>query len=272
MSEAKSFIDASDQENAVVHGMKGEMYIHHIWMFNPSMTSFHLAIAGYLSHSFEIGWVSSVTTRLYHSFTLIGEITCPHQPIIPDSDDWVEIYWEKQNESEMHIKNMMAFKHFFEGFMPKAGASPEPNSERLPTAALGVSANGHQLIMSIDLGRMPRLIPAVKSLTLSGSEFKIVMNIENKSPFTLKFDGICCFVLEKDGNKIGNLEGELNIAIDGAKQVFRGSLYGKASGIATLKGDTFSSSKKVDSWLEYAFNLFEVEINLDEIAVKTNDE
>ncbi|KAL5084359.1 hypothetical protein Trisim1_012068 [Trichoderma cf. simile WF8] len=272
MSEAESFIDASDQENAVVHGMKGEMDIYHIRIFNPSMTSFHLAIAGYLSHGFEIGWVSSVTTRLYHSFTLIGEITCPHKPIIPDSDDWVEIYWGKPRESEMHIKNMMAFKHFFEGFMPKVGASYGPNDERLPAAALGVSASGHQLIMSIDLGRVPRLIPVVESLTLSGDEFKIVMDIQNRSPFTLNFNGDCHFVLEKNGNKIGDLEGKLHIAIEGAEQVFRGRLHGKASGIATLKGDTFLSSGKVDSWLEYAFKLFEVEIDLDEIVVKTNNE
>lgn len=173
----------------------------------------------------------------------------------------------------MHIKNMMAFKHFFQGFMPKVGVSHEPDRERLPTAALGVSASGHQLIMSIDLGRGSRLKPVIKSLTLSGSVFKIVMSIENHCPITLTVDGDCRFVLEKDKKQIGYLEGKLTIAIDEAKQVFRGRLDDdKASGMAILKGDKFLSSDKVDSWLEYAINLFEVEINLDEIIVKTNGE
>ncbi|KAL7963586.1 hypothetical protein V8C34DRAFT_266023 [Trichoderma compactum] len=272
MSEAKGFIDASDQANAIVHGLKGKMDIYHIWLFSPSMTSFHLGVSGYLSQGFEIGWVSSVTVRLHHGPNLIGEITCPHKPILPESDNFVEIFWGQLKESEMHIKNMTAFKQFFEGFMPKVGASHELNDEELLTAALEVSASGHQLITSIDLKQAPRLKPVINSLTLSGDGFEIVMNVENQRPFGLDFNGDCCFVLEQDEKRIGNLQGELSIGIGGGTHVFRGSLHGKTSGMATLKGDTFFSSDKMDSWLIYAFRLFEVEINLDEIVVKTNGE
>ncbi|KAK4070100.1 uncharacterized protein Triagg1_6521 [Trichoderma aggressivum f. europaeum] len=272
MSEAKGFIDASDQANAIVHGPQGEMDIYHLWLFSPSMTSFHLGLSGYLCDGFDIGWVSSVTVRLYHGFIHMGEITCPHKPIIPEPDNFIEIFWGQSKESEMHIKNMMAFKRFFEGFMPKVGASHEPDIEGLPTADLEVSASGHQLMMSVDLGRMPRLKPVVESLTLSGDEFEIVMNIENQSPFGLDFNGNFHCVLEKDEKEIGYLNGELAIGIDGGKHVFRGRLHDEASGTAILKGDSFLSSDKKDSWLQYALRLFKVEINMDEIVVKTSDE
>ncbi|KAL7912799.1 hypothetical protein GGI35DRAFT_476630 [Trichoderma velutinum] len=272
MSEAISSVDASEQESVLVYGMKGEMSITNLTISSRSMTSLDLSVAGTICPGFEIGWVSQVTMRLYHSYILVGETTFPHKAIIPNSDDVVEINWEEIKESEMHIKNMMGWKYFFEGFMPKVGASHEPNKEESPTAGLGVSPSGHQLIISIDLAKMMRMTVVVKRLILSGDVLKIVININNQSPLMLDFDGDCNFVLEQEGEDIGYMKGKLEIADNRATFVFRGRYNGRASGMATLKGDRFYSSDKKDSWLQYALRLFEVEIDLDEIVINNEFE
>lgn len=168
----------------------------------------------------------------------------------------------------MHIKNMIGWKHFFEGFMPKVGTSHEPKDLDWPMAALEVSASGHRLIISIDLAKMDRMTAIVKSLTLSDDALKIVIATDNQSPVTLGFDGDCHFVLEKEQRTIGYVKGQMQIAFDEEILILRGRFFREASGMATLKGSMFESSDKKASWRQYALRLFEVEVNLDKLVIK----
>ncbi|KAL7944423.1 hypothetical protein V8C42DRAFT_326738 [Trichoderma barbatum] len=268
MSEAENPGDASDQQSIAIADTEGEMNVGHFRMEPTGVTSFDFEIGGTVCPGFEIGWVSSIKIRFYHGNILIGETFCPDLLIVPDNNNYWEILLDDDYNTQIHIKNMVGFKYFFDEVMPKAGANYDIDCRKSATAALSVSANGHRLTMSIDLATMPRLRPTVESMILSGNELKISITIENSGPLTLLFDGMCSFILKQGQKLIGELDIE-NWRIGPGKKdlVLRGDILEGVSGMAVLKGDNFFEHSAGWSWQRYAFKSFEVDINLDEMVV-----
>ncbi|KAL6801879.1 hypothetical protein J3E68DRAFT_447787 [Trichoderma sp. SZMC 28012] len=271
MSEAESSSEVSDQESIIMPEI-GEMDIDHFVIGGcGSLTRCYLEVGGTVCTGFDIGWVSTLKIRLYYYNTLVGEITSPNMPVIPDSDNYWKTEWpENADPTTMRIKSMVGFKNFFCDIMPKEDPDNERGLQKDHTATLRVSPSGHRLTISIDLARMPRMRTTIKSLKISGKQIKISMIITNPSPLTLEADPSCFFTLKKGQDTIGELSAIFEISPGETECLFQGTIRRGVSGVVTLKGSHYESFEMDETWQQHVIKLFEVEINLDEFIVKTN--
>lgn len=99
------------------------------------------------------------------------------------------------------------------------------------------------------------------------------MRITNESPLDILFEH-CTFILKQNQRTIGELYGSLIIFPGGSEVEFRGSVQDGVSGVATLKGDEYTSCDYEASWKKYVIKLFEAEVDLDKLDsgdADTND-
>ena len=229
-------------------------------------------IGGTVCPGFKIGWVSSVVIRLFYGHTLFGETTIPDLPVVPDRgnnhlcltghDKGDDCFREDGTHvMEMEIQNMVAFKSLFDDIMPRKDADQAMDYTKRTTASLSVSPNGHQLTMSIDVARMPRMKCSVKSLKISGEGINIAIMITNPSPVRLGHFRRCTFVLLKGQEAVGRLAAHYSIR--GGKRVYRfvGKIDDGVSGLVVLKGDVHDEGD--GTWKRHVPGIFEVEIDLD---------
>lgn len=197
---------------------------------------------------------------------MIGKLKVPDIPMMLDDEGYFKTDWSESEESEMTIKNMRAFKCFFQDVMSQKDENNQAGIRGPLLADLSVSKDGHTLTMSIDLSHSPRMKTTVTRLTINGSAINIAMSINNEGPLEILFD-YCTFKLKQNQRTIGELYGELSILPGKFNVEFRGSIQDGVSGMATLKGDEYSSDDDDDdcdeSWKKYAIKLFEAEVNLD---------
>ncbi|KAH0525319.1 hypothetical protein TsFJ059_007704 [Trichoderma semiorbis] len=191
--------------------------------------------------------------------------------LIPNAKKYVKIEWDDDQNHEIDIRDMVAFKSLFDDIMPKKGADYSYDDKKRTTAALSVSPDGHVLTMSIDLGNMPRMKPEVKSVKISGRHIEINMEIVSLSPLKQPFEFGSKFVLKKGEDIVGKLRGLFSI-VPGTQEVsFDGTIRRGVSGMVTLQGDHYKHYEH-KSWQSYIIKLFEVEIDMDKAIINYEDD
>lgn len=78
-------------------------------------------------------------------------------PMVLDDEGNFITDWDESKEPEMTIKNMRAFKCFFQDVMPQKDESNQIGIRKPILAEMSVSKDGHALTMSIDLSHPPRM-------------------------------------------------------------------------------------------------------------------
>lgn len=191
--------------------------------------------------------------------------------MLDDEGNFTTVDWDDSKDPEMTIKNMRAFKCFFQDVMPRKDDNVQVGLQRPILADLSVSKDGHALTMSIDLSHPPRMKTTVTRLTIDGSAINITIRIKNESPLDILFNH-CTFILKQNQRTIGKLYGSLSIfSGDEYEESFDGTIEHGVSGVATLKGDGCWSGSCEESWKPYAIKLFEAEVNLDKLDAGDDD-
>ncbi|UKZ80531.1 hypothetical protein TrVFT333_008292 [Trichoderma virens FT-333] len=250
--------------------MSGEMDIGELMISSRSLTSLYLKVRGTVCPE-NLGWVSCVKICLYYDRILLGEITIPDTPMIPDADNYVGIttdsnydpfhyndYYELDDgiDHEMKIKTMVGFKSFITRIMPENAVSHEPSSDKRATAAFSIDPTGHNLTMAIDLSNVANIKATTKTLEMIGATIVVVLTMMNPGPLHLRFK-TAYFILKQGNKTIRKVSGSSTSSLENSKT-------------AVLKGD--SCCEEHSTWLQYAIRQFEIEVDLDGTVIDIEDE
>ncbi|QYT01369.1 hypothetical protein H0G86_008412 [Trichoderma simmonsii] len=239
MPQWKKLKAALGEESDSASETGGEMDIDYLWLSSRSLSRLYFEVGGTVCPGFEIGWVNSIKVCLYYRHRLIGSMFLRDSSLIPNAKKYVKIEWDDDQNHEIDIRDMVAFKSLFDDIVPKKGADYSYDDKKRTTAALSVSPNGHVLTMSIDLGNMPRMKPEVKSVKFSGGRIEIRMEIVSLGPLRQPFEGWSKFVLKKGEDIVGKLTGSFSIEPGTQEFSFDGTIRRGVAGMVTLQGDHF---------------------------------
>lgn len=221
-----------------------------------------------MSPGFEIGWISAINICFEYDGHSIGKITVPDIPMVLDDEHRLKTDWGEEQDPEIQIQSMRAFQAFLRGVMPNKNADTSLNSQNSTVAHLSVSPSGHTLNIYLDFSCMMSMRANVTSLGIQGDEISITMKITNFSSLELLFDNDATFLLKKGQQTVGESSGVLDIVPGEFVIEMEGYIESGISGMVTLKGDHYEDIDR--SWQEYAIKLFEVEVNLDDVANTIN--
>lgn len=207
----------------------------------------------------DVGWISRVTVILTHGRRLIGEKTLRDTYMIPDEWDRATIRLES-----FEIKNMTAFKGFFEKLMPKNDIIQEYRAEVALKAALDDEENGHELSIAIDLSDVSKISVSRLEYNRCDDRIRLSFSTWSWTPFDIDF-GCCQFVLEADDGILAFLDGRFGMGRELYKVALEGIVdpaIDEASfdGVGTLTG--FKTYEHNNSFLAHAIRLFRIEVDL----------
>ncbi|PTB67520.1 hypothetical protein BBK36DRAFT_1167916 [Trichoderma citrinoviride] len=223
------------------------------------MRTFDLEINAILEPEIDVGWISRVTVSLFHRCRLIGEKTLNDTYIFRGEENGVNIRLES-----FEIRNMTAFKRFFQKLMPEKNHAEKKAATKAVIATLENDENGHELSIGIDLNDVSKI--SIEGLAFNRSNDKIRLAFIAFRSGTVDIDFGCCqFILKKDKQVLAYLDGRFALKPDGYSVVMEGivasdvdkALFG---GMGTLTG--FLTYDHNNTFLAHAIRLFEIQVKL----------
>lgn len=209
----------------------------------------------------DLGWTSSTAVSLQYGSLLVGEIKLDDTYIMPNKSHGATLTLK-----DVEIWNMHGFKCFIQHVVPRSRGEYQQRDGG-PAVSLERDERGHQLSLSVGLEQMgfaKALEPRVRRID---DRIEIDFFIENTTTVELLF-GQAYFILEQNGHTLANLKSVLNItSYEERKEVsVEGSISSNTTlcGRAVLKGVDVEDEDR-DSWYIHAIQLFEMEVDLDEI-------